>query len=285
MKPLVCEMCNSNDLIKIDGVFVCQFCGCKYSVEEARKLMGTVAVEGINTYDQELNRGATFYKQGEKAKAMEVFDALIDKYPDRVDAYKRLIRVLTNSYFLTDSRFEDLHEADTYYLSIPNMNYTESAKVNELNEKMRIISPDSNKEYQKNLRYIELMKAFEQSCYGKNEIINATAIVNEPKEEFVKLAETTPEKPLIAIGIIMLIGVFMGFSHNFKLGIIGVLIIIACIYFGRVYIDKWIIKRNAVKKVRQYLETENESNQKINNIKLNYQNVLREVRGDNQANN
>lgn len=48
MKQLKCEMCNSIDLIKQDGVFVCQYCGCKYSVEEARKMMieGTVNVSG-----------------------------------------------------------------------------------------------------------------------------------------------------------------------------------------------------------------------------------------------
>ena len=51
MKQLTCEMCGSTDLIKEDGVFVCQTCGCKYSVEEARKMMieGTVDVEGTVT--------------------------------------------------------------------------------------------------------------------------------------------------------------------------------------------------------------------------------------------
>lgn len=39
MKKLVCEMCGSSDLLKQDGVFVCQGCGCKYTVEEARKMM------------------------------------------------------------------------------------------------------------------------------------------------------------------------------------------------------------------------------------------------------
>lgn len=37
MKQLTCEMCGSTDLIKEDGVFVCQACGIKYSVEEAKK--------------------------------------------------------------------------------------------------------------------------------------------------------------------------------------------------------------------------------------------------------
>lgn len=43
MNQLICEMCGSTDLLKQDGVFVCQSCGCKYSVEEAKKMMA----EGI----------------------------------------------------------------------------------------------------------------------------------------------------------------------------------------------------------------------------------------------
>lgn len=48
MKQLVCEMCGSTDLIKEGGVFVCQSCGCKYSVEEAKKMM----VEGVVSVDK-----------------------------------------------------------------------------------------------------------------------------------------------------------------------------------------------------------------------------------------
>lgn len=53
MKQLTCEMCGSTDLIKQDGVFVCQTCGCKYSIEEARKMMveGTVEVAGTVKVD------------------------------------------------------------------------------------------------------------------------------------------------------------------------------------------------------------------------------------------
>lgn len=47
MKRIVCEMCGSNDLVKEDGLFVCQHCGCKYTVEEAKKLM----VEGVVKVD------------------------------------------------------------------------------------------------------------------------------------------------------------------------------------------------------------------------------------------
>lgn len=48
MKALVCEMCGSPNLVKQGGLYVCQNCGIKYSVEEARKLMidGVVNVKG-----------------------------------------------------------------------------------------------------------------------------------------------------------------------------------------------------------------------------------------------
>lgn len=47
MKALTCEMCGSTNLIKKDGVFVCQSCGTQYSVEEAKKMMveGTVVID------------------------------------------------------------------------------------------------------------------------------------------------------------------------------------------------------------------------------------------------
>ncbi len=53
MKQLTCEMCGGTDLIKQDGVFVCQNCGMKYSVEEAKRMMieGTVDVQGTVKVD------------------------------------------------------------------------------------------------------------------------------------------------------------------------------------------------------------------------------------------
>lgn len=53
MKQLTCEMCGGTDLMKQDGAFVCQNCGMKYSVEEAKKMMieGTVDVQGTVQVD------------------------------------------------------------------------------------------------------------------------------------------------------------------------------------------------------------------------------------------
>lgn len=57
MKRLVCEMCGSNEIRKENGVFVCQSCGCQYTLEEARKMMveGVVEVTGSVAIDNSSN--------------------------------------------------------------------------------------------------------------------------------------------------------------------------------------------------------------------------------------
>lgn len=43
---LTCELCESTDFLKEDGMFVCQGCGTKYTVEEAKKLLSGGGSEG-----------------------------------------------------------------------------------------------------------------------------------------------------------------------------------------------------------------------------------------------
>ena len=89
MKALTCEMCGSTNLIKEDGVFVCQSCGTKYSVEEARKMMGegVVDVKGVVKVDisDELKN---LYEIARRAKdtdnaenATKYYDQILTKDP------------------------------------------------------------------------------------------------------------------------------------------------------------------------------------------------------------
>ena len=39
MKKIVCELCESTDFIKEDGLFVCQGCSCKYPIEDIKRMM------------------------------------------------------------------------------------------------------------------------------------------------------------------------------------------------------------------------------------------------------
>ena len=94
MKAIKCEMCGSNDIVKQDGLFVCQNCGTKYSVEEAKKLMidGTVDVKGtvkVDTSDElqnlyKLARAASIEKNTENAA--RYYNQILVKDPDSWEA-------------------------------------------------------------------------------------------------------------------------------------------------------------------------------------------------------
>ncbi len=71
MKQLTCEMCGSTELMKQDGVFVCQTCGTKYSVEDAKKMMieGTVEVQGTVKLDNTAQKNEQIENYLDMAKA------------------------------------------------------------------------------------------------------------------------------------------------------------------------------------------------------------------------
>lgn len=94
MKALVCEMCGSNDVVKQEGLFVCQNCGTKYSVEAARKLMieGSVEVHGTVKIDDSLELKNLYEiahrakEIGNKEKALKYYDMILVKDPSSWEA-------------------------------------------------------------------------------------------------------------------------------------------------------------------------------------------------------
>lgn len=95
MRQLTCEMCGSTDLMKQDGVFVCQSCGTKYSVEEARKMMveGTVDVTGSTVKVDTSGELANLYQIARRAKddnngenAAKYYDMILVKDPTSWEA-------------------------------------------------------------------------------------------------------------------------------------------------------------------------------------------------------
>ncbi|MBR6513685.1 MAG: TFIIB-type zinc finger domain-containing protein [Clostridia bacterium] len=139
MKALVCEMCSSNDVIKQDGYFVCQSCGTKYSVEEAKKMMidGTVEVQGTVKVDnsafvEKYLQNARRAKQKEDWEETEKYYNLVEQNdPTNIEAifyssygkakaslvesdlYKRqaAFKVLQNCVSIIDDNF-DLAKAE-----------------------------------------------------------------------------------------------------------------------------------------------------------------------------
>ena len=82
MKSLVCEMCSSHDLVKQDGMYVCQACGTKYTVEEAKKLMieGTVDVTGSVVQIDNTNKIETLLENARRSSAKEDWEAAAHYY-------------------------------------------------------------------------------------------------------------------------------------------------------------------------------------------------------------
>ena len=100
MKKLTCEMCGATDLLKHDGVFVCQSCGCKYSIEEAKRIMldggvevsGSVSIQGkVDVVDYKFesdlavaeNLARMYFELGKDSVcdgAVRGFDAVWNRY-------------------------------------------------------------------------------------------------------------------------------------------------------------------------------------------------------------
>ena len=88
MKRIVCEMCGGNDLIKQDGLFVCQNCGTKYSVEEARKLMaeGTVRIDNSESISNNLINARKAKDIGDWSTAARFYNLVKQDRPDSYEA-------------------------------------------------------------------------------------------------------------------------------------------------------------------------------------------------------
>lgn len=98
MKKLTCEMCNSTDLVKEDGVFVCQYCGTKYSVEDARKMMSGDKVEITGTVKVEKNTEGLkkladeSYEQSDYETAAKYYTQIVEDSPQDYESnYRRLV--------------------------------------------------------------------------------------------------------------------------------------------------------------------------------------------------
>jgi len=121
MNRIFCEVCNGNDLIKQDGVFVCQYCGTKYSLEEIKKqlveIAGPVQVVGVDNADTLYNRVLDWLNLQNNAKAIEVLKDMTEKYPGDIRGWSKLARLdpqkpyIDNAVHLGDKALYDEWEA------------------------------------------------------------------------------------------------------------------------------------------------------------------------------
>ena len=84
MKELSCEMCGSTNVIRQDGLYVCQACGTKYSPEDAKNLMveGVVKIDKSSEIENFKKLANRYYSNGEYDKAEEYYTKCIEIDPD-----------------------------------------------------------------------------------------------------------------------------------------------------------------------------------------------------------
>ena len=97
MKALVCEMCSSHDIVKQDGMYICQSCGTKYTPEDAKGLMkevegkvdvsgSTVKVDQSDELGKLLSVARRAKEENNAQKAANYYDRVLQIDPDSWEA-------------------------------------------------------------------------------------------------------------------------------------------------------------------------------------------------------
>ena len=84
MQKLQCELCGSVDIVRTDdGFFQCQHCGCKYTLAQAKALLGTVETTiGTAELERLLKNAKTFLDIGKFEDAEKVYTEITKQFPD-----------------------------------------------------------------------------------------------------------------------------------------------------------------------------------------------------------
>jgi hypothetical protein len=88
MKKITCEICGNNDLIKKDDVFVCEYCGTKYSLEEAKKMMieGTVKIDNSDKVENLYVLARRARDDNNSESASKYYDLILQEHPQSWEA-------------------------------------------------------------------------------------------------------------------------------------------------------------------------------------------------------
>lgn len=85
MKQIKCNVCGASDLVKEDGLFICQSCGCKYTDNEIKKLYiqlnESVSIDGVLTLQNLIDNAKQFINLNEFEKAYRTYETITNDYP------------------------------------------------------------------------------------------------------------------------------------------------------------------------------------------------------------
>ena len=118
-------MCGSNDLIKEDGCFVCQGCGTKYSVEEAKRMMvegtvdvkGTVKVDNTAFVEKYLQNARRALDKEDWEEVEKYYNLVEQNSPNNMEAVffssfgKAMLSMTDSEYYKRQQKFQVLNKS------------------------------------------------------------------------------------------------------------------------------------------------------------------------------
>lgn len=140
MKALKCEMCTSTDIVKDGDYYVCQSCGTKYTVEEARKLMveGTVKIDNSDFVERYLQNARRAKQKEDWSETEKYYNMVEQNDPTNIEAIfystfarvkqalleaetrdkrKSVFKILEKSVSVIDDNYDNTNEAHENILS------------------------------------------------------------------------------------------------------------------------------------------------------------------------
>ena len=140
MKALKCEMCTSTDIVKDGDYYVCQSCGAKYTVEEARKLMveGTVKIDNSDFVERYLQNARRAKQKEDWSETEKYYNMVEQNDPTNIEAIfystfarvkqalleaetrdkrKSVFKILEKSVSVIDDNYDNTNEAHENILS------------------------------------------------------------------------------------------------------------------------------------------------------------------------
>ena len=133
MNRLTCEMCNGTDILKQDGFYVCQSCGTKYTIEEAKKMMiegtvdvqGTVKVDNSALFEKYLANARRAKEKGDWEEVEKYYNLVEENSPRNIEAVfysaygKAMLSLSDADKFKREQKFKVLQKSisviDDYY--------------------------------------------------------------------------------------------------------------------------------------------------------------------------